>query len=214
MYTWRHEAWPVDGHLTKSTKHKAKIADLHVVDRRIPYFPFANSPFRNGQKHRTTIMLHMQYPSQPWAIVTDSCFPRKPMINAVSCSSRTAVPAGTKISEASKVNLPSSPSLFEDWSFSTVTSKTVSDILKTFKITLKTPNNHAFIVFILAILRLFHHARIDNPVSRYSMHGLTIQFRGTLLECRWHNTGKGPHKYIWLAHGPAFIHFVWEFGRI
>ena len=106
-------------------------------------------------------------PPSPEPSFTDSCIPWKPMINAVSCRSRTAVP-GTKISEASKVNLPSSPSLFEDWSFS-VTSKTVSDILKTFKITLMTPNNHAFIVFILAILWLFHHARIDNPVSRYSI---------------------------------------------
>jgi hypothetical protein len=76
---------------------------------------------------------------------------------------------GTKIGDSSKVNLPASLSLAAslDWSFF-VTSKTVSDIPKSFNMTLRNPKNHAVMVVILAILWLFHQARTDWPALRYS----------------------------------------------
>jgi len=76
---------------------------------------------------------------------------------------------GTKIGDSSKVNLPASLSLAAslDWSFF-VTSKTVSDIPKSFNMTLGNPKSHAVMVVILAILWLFHQARTDWPVLRYS----------------------------------------------
>jgi hypothetical protein len=147
----------------------AKAADLHMVDMGIPCFPFPNNPFKNGQKHSNNHTLHKTSPSpDPCPSSASGCSFNKLTISAVKWSRKMVVP-GTKIGDSSKVNLPASLSFVEslDWSFF-VTSKTVSEIPKSFNTTLKNPKNHAVMAVILAILWLFHQARIDWPVRRYS----------------------------------------------
>jgi hypothetical protein len=155
--------------LQKCIKSKAKAADFHMVDMGIPYFPFPNNPLKNGQKHNNNHTLQKTSPSpDPWPSWAGGCNFNKIITSAVKCSSKMAVP-GKKIGDSSKVNLPASSSLAAplDWSFF-VTSKTVSDILKSLNMTHRNPNNHAVKVVILAILWLFHQARTDWPARRYS----------------------------------------------
>ena len=153
----------------QARKRNAKAADLHIVDLGIPYFPFPNKPLRNGEKHSTTHTLHIISPILD-SIPTRSNSPNKAVTSAIRCTNKRVV-AGTKIRDPSKVNRPASLSLpfpgVVDWSFF-VTSKTVSDNPRSFRMTLKNPNNHAVTAVILHILKLFQHARIEYPAPQYS----------------------------------------------
>ena len=157
--------------LHKRRNNNTNAADLHIVDKGIPCFPYPNSPFKNGQKHSTNHTQHKTSPSpEPSPSWDGGCRFNKLTTSAVKCTIKMVVPS-TKIGDSSKVNLPAStswaPLLEVDLSFF-VTSKTVSDILKSLRMTLRNPNNHAVIVVILSILWLFHQARTERPALRYS----------------------------------------------
>lgn len=164
--------YPIDVHLLRFTNNNAKAPDLYTVAKGIPYFPLQNRPFKNAHKHSTTHELNITSPiAVPSPLRAAGQNPRIAKTNAVRFTSRTVV-AGMKIGDSLNVNLPtlaSSSSLpfVEDCSF-WVTSKTVSDIPKSFSTTLKAPNNHAVIAVILHILWLFHHARAERPAWKYS----------------------------------------------
>ncbi|KAK9226043.1 hypothetical protein WN943_011089 [Citrus x changshan-huyou] len=86
----------------------AKAADLQMVDRGIPFFPFLNNPSKKGEKHSTTYTLQKYSPS-PGPCPPCGCIPKKPVANAARCTRRTVVP-GTKNGDSSNSNsLPSLP---------------------------------------------------------------------------------------------------------
>jgi hypothetical protein len=155
--------------LHKYRKSNAKAVDLHMVDMGIPCFPLPNSPFKNGQKHSNNSTLHNNSPNpDPCPSSAGGCNLNKIIASVVKCSSKMVVPS-TKLGDSSKVNLPASSSLAAslDCSFF-VTSKAVSDILKSLNMTLKNPKKHVVMLVILVILWLFHQNRTVWPVRRYS----------------------------------------------
>ena len=139
-----------------------------MVDVGIPYFPFPNRPVKNGKKHSTSHTLHITSPILDSIPTWDG--PIEAATSATRCNNARVV-ARTKIRDSSKVNRPASLSLSStgvvDWSFF-VTSKMVFDNPRSFRITLKNPNNLAVTVVILPILRLFQHARLESPAPQYS----------------------------------------------
>ena len=120
--------------------------------------------------HITKYTLQKTSPSpDPCSSRGGGCHFNKVTTNAVRCTSKMVVP-GRKIGDPSKVSLLASTSLASslDWSFC-VTSRTLSDIPKSLSMTLRNPNNHAFTVFILDILWLFHQAHLGINIEEILM---------------------------------------------
>lgn len=151
----------------------ANTPDLKMVADGIPYLPFPNRPLKNMEKYNTTHKQHIiSATPAPLSLILACRKPASPTAKAVKLTSKIVVP-GMKIGDSLNVNLPefiffwSSPSSSVAWFFC-VTSKAVPDKPMSFRTMLKQANSHDDVQFILAIRWLFHQARADKPVLRYS----------------------------------------------